>query len=1024
MTNHIFRGLYLCFFLLISNNLIYSGECLTIQDTLINESFKDSTLLVYMDSEWVDSVYKSLSADERIAQLLMIAAYSNRDQQHMDYISRLIKKYNIGGLIFFQGGPYRQAEQTNYYQSVSQTPLLIAMDAEWGLGMRLDSAISYPRQMILGAVQDNDLIYEMGEDIALQLRRLGVHINLAPVVDVNNNPENPVINTRSFGEDRINVANKGLAYMKAMQDNRILATAKHFPGHGDTKEDSHNTLPVIPHSTERLDSIELYPFRYLINNGLEGIMTAHLNIPALDPESGIASSLSKKIIDELLKEQMGYKGLVMTDALNMKGVSDYFESGALEAKAILAGNDLLLMPQDISKAISRIKREVRQGNISWNEIEQRCKKVLALKQWVGLDNFQAIELDSLYEDINTSHSEYLERRLIESAITLVNNNNDLLPLKRLDTLKIASVGIGISEINTFQETLGLYTDVDHFFINKEAVWAEFDTLINKLSDYNLVIVGNFDADSRSSYNYGISRQAVGFIHRLTEKSRVVLDIFANPYSLSKFNGLNLVDVVIMSYTDNKLSQSSSAQLIFGGIPAKGKLPVTATEIYHAGAGIDTNEKIRLKYSVPEEVGIDPKKLYKVDSIIFNAIDQRAIPGCQVLVARNGTVFYYKTYGYHTYLKERPVRKSDIYDLASVTKISATLPSLMKLYDQGDLIVDTTLSTYLPELDTTNKKDIRIKDILAHRSRLIAWIPFYISTLESFYPDSNMYNNHITPAYPYRFSDNSYFIKDFKFKDNIFKSFYSEKFPIKVADNFYIEKSWPDTIYNRIFSSGLRDKNDYKYSDLGFMLFSRLIEKNTGSSLYHYVFDNFYKPLGASTLGFLPLNRFDKSRIVPTENDIIFRKQLVHGYVHDPGAAMLGGICGHAGLFSNANDLAKLMQMYLQKGLYGGVRYFKEGTIDYFSSSQFKESGNRRGLGFDKPEMDYTKTGPTCQCISGDSFGHTGFTGTIAWVDPDKQIVYIFLSNRVHPDQTNTKLIDNDVRTKIQKAIYNAIIEQE
>ncbi|MDP4274552.1 MAG: glycoside hydrolase family 3 N-terminal domain-containing protein [Bacteroidota bacterium] len=968
---------------------------------------------------WVDSVFNSLTPDERIGQLFMVSAWSNKDKRHVEEIANLIKNYKIGGLIFFQGGPVREAELTNYYQKLSKTPLLISIDGEWGLAMRLDSTEKYPKQMMLGAMHDDSLIYEMGCDIARQCQRIGIQINYAPVVDVNCNPYNPVINTRSFGEDKKNVSSKAMLYMAGLQNNHILAVAKHFPGHGDTDQDSHFTLPVIRQSLQRIDSVELYPFRELIKEGIGGVMVAHLNVPALDTAQNRPSTLSEKIINGLLKHDLGFKGLVFSDALSMKGVGRFQQPGTLEYLALKAGNDVLVSSEEIPQAIQEIKCHLYYGDISQEAVDSTCRKILAIKYWAGLNHYSPVQISSLMDDINTPQSDYLQQQIIESSLTLVSNLQDLIPLKRLDTLNLASVVIGNGKDNAFQKTLNLYAPFKHYTINKENSSKSFMHYIDSLAKYNVVVVGIINTDMRVSRNFGITQQTVDFIDSLCNRTNVVVDIFANPYTLSRFQNLRKAKAVVMSYEDSETTQRMSAQLIFGGIPAKGTLPVS-TILYPEKTGIQIKDRIRLKYSVPEEEGMNRETLGKIDSVANDAIDKGAMPGCQILVARNGVVVYNKSFGYHTYEKKQPVTNDDIYDLASITKVSATLPSLMLLYDQGKFDFTKKLSAYLPELQNTNKKNIIIEDILTHQARLQPWIPFYFNTLSPANPQQTLFSKEKSEQYPYLFSPGMYVNKNIIYKKDLFVSKPDALHELQVADSLYLLTSYRDTMYNQINNSELLEKKEYKYSDLGFYYFQKLVEQETKTRLDSFAMENFYKPLGATTMGYLPLKRFSRSRIVPTENDQVFRRQLVHGYVHDPGAAMLGGVAGHAGLFASANDLAKLVQMYLQKGEYGGQQYFKPGTMDLFTTAPFIKKGNRRALGFDKPEMDYSKPGPSCQCVSALSFGHTGFTGTFAWADPESQIVYIFLSNRVNPDQNNPKLVDMNIRTKIQQIIYDSI----
>ncbi|UCH13351.1 MAG: serine hydrolase [Bacteroidales bacterium] len=967
--------------------------------------------------EWVDSVFNSLSQAERIGQLIMVAVHHNNNEYQKKEIKKLIQRYNIGGLIFFQGSPHKQAKLTNYYQSLAKTPLLIALDAEYGLAMRLDSTVKYPMQMMLGAVNNEKLIYDMGVHIAKQLKQIGTHINFAPVIDVNNNPNNPVINMRSFGEDRVNVARKGLLYMKGMQDNHVLAVAKHFPGHGDTDTDSHLTLPLIPHSKERLDSIELFPFKELINSGLDGIMTAHLSVPAIDTTDRIASSLSPDIVTGLLKEDLGFKGLIFTDAMNMGGVNKHFSPVTANIKAISAGNDILLMPHDIPKTISMIQREIRRGKISREDIDDRCRKILAAKYWVGLNNYKPVNLRNLNKNLNIPEFTLLQRKLIESSLTLVINKNELIPLKRLDTLKIVSIALGSEKSNIFQNTLELYCKTDKISIDKKPSLSQCKDL---LDNYNLFVVSIHNTDIRVSKDYGISYETVSFVDSLSEKYNVILSLHANPYALARFKNLKKLSGLIISYQDTEIIQSLSAQLIFGAIPAEGSLPVSVNGDLPVRSSIKTRGNLRLKYTIPCEVEIDQGHLLKIDSIAASAIMKKVTPGCQVLVAKEGKVIYHKSFGYHTYRKKHKVKHSDLYDLASITKIAGTVPVVMKMYEQDLINLDTTLSTYLLYLDTTDKSDIIIKDVLLHQSRLKSWIPFYISTLEPVYPEQSFASNKFSFSYPIQIGPNYFANKHLRYKEGYFAREYSGEFPIQVAEKLFMNESFIDSIYNTIANSELNGEEGYKYSDLGFYLLYRIMDENIKQGFRNYLDSEFYRPLGANSMGFCPLERFSRKQITPTENDLVFRKQLVHGYVHDPGASMLGGVCGHAGLFSNANDLAKLMQMYLNGGSYGDKRYVKEKTVDYFTSCQDRKNGNRRGIGFDKPETDTTKSGPTYEGVSAISYGHTGFTGTMAWADPEHEIIYIFLSNRVYPDAVNNKIVEYNIRTEIQKVIYDAM----
>ncbi len=973
-------------------------------------------------SKWVDSVFNSLTIEERIAQLIVAPAYPNKDLSNYIQLVETVKKYNVGGIIFFNGGPAKTVNYINELQCFAKTPLLMGIDGEWGLSMRMDSTLVYPKQIMLGALTDDSLIYQMACDIAWQLKRLGFQTNFSPVVDINNNPCNPIINSRSFGENKNRVISKGYSYMAGLQDNHILSFAKHFPGHGATETDSHLSLPLIPYNRSRLDTLELYPFKYLINKGVSGVMVAHLDIPALD-STNMPASLSSKIVNNLLIDTLGFKGLVITDALSMKALSNSGTQSGIALQCIKAGIDILLMPDDIPDVIETIKNSISSGIISLNDINRKCRKVLLAKYWTGLGHFEPVEPKNLIDDLHKPAFELTRRKLIESSLTVIRNENNILPLTRLDTLRVACISIGLSGKSALQQTLELYGPVDAYSIGRDVPDSIYNQLLNSLKKYNLVIAGLFSPDMRAIYKFGITDKSVNFVNKLASHVPVVLDLFANPYSLERFTPSEKFKAIIVSYENGDLNQELSAQLIYGGITPKGKLPVKGSEEYLAGTGITWDNLIRIKYTIPEELGIDSKKLQPIDSLVNDAINKKAIPGCVVYFAKDDKVFYNKAFGYTRYDKTSAVKTTDIYDLASVTKVSATIPALMTLYDRKKIELSERLSKYLPVLNKTNKKKITINEILAHQARLQAWIPFYVKTVQCANQKESFVSSKPGSAGSYKVNNTTFINCKTEYRDSIYSKTYSDEYPYQVADSLFIRETWRDSIYNYIYKSELLSKSKYLYSDLGFMLLYRAVENITGKKFDHYLDNTIYKPLGAATLCFNPLKKFDRKNIAPTENDKIFRKQLVWGYVHDPGAAMLGGVCGHAGLFANANDLGKLMQLYLNKGIYGGKRYFNESTVDLFTSRPFEKTGNSRALGFEKLPLNPNWPSAASKMASDLSFGHTGFTGTMVWVDPKFGLVYIFLSNRVYPDASSNKLVETNLRANIQDVVYNALISK-
>ncbi|MES2131341.1 MAG: glycoside hydrolase family 3 N-terminal domain-containing protein [Bacteroidota bacterium] len=940
------------------------------------------------ETRWVDSVLTSLSPDERLAQLFMVAAYSNKDMKHVREIRELIQNYHIGGLIFMQGGPMREARLNNYYQNLSKTPLMISIDGEWGLAMRLDSTPKYPRQMTLGAIKNDSLVFRMGQQIARECKRMGIHVNFAPVADINNNAENPVIGMRSFGENKYNVANKAVMYMKGMQSMGIMANGKHFPGHGDTDTDSHKALPIITGCKERLDTLELYPFKRLFDEGLSSIMVAHLFIPCYDTAKNTASTLSPYIINDLLKQQLGFKGLVFTDALNMKGVASFYEPGIVDVKALLAGNDVLLFAENVPKAIEQIKIAIANGQITQEEIDSRCKKILKAKYWCGLSKNQYVNPKNLYEDLNTPASDAMNSELAEASVTLLKNDHFLIPLKRVDTLKIVEVSIGDKGKTVFATTLNKYAKVAHIGIEHDAPQKERDSLLSKLKNYNLVILQVNKTSYKPDKNFGCSDESIDLISKIVMQQKTITCLFSNPYLINKLKDISKSSSVLELYEYSAFNQKAAADAIMGAIAINGSLPVS-TALFKAGTSIEVKNAIRLQYVEPQRVGASAVKLQQVDSIALSGIKQKAYPGCQVIAIKNGKVFYSKNFGRLTYdPTSEKVTDQTIYDLASLTKILSTSLALMKLTEQKQFDYNQTLGYYLPEYKESNKGNLNYKDILTHQSGLQAFLPLWLKTQDK--------ANNYKPG----------FYDDKK----------SEAYPTQVAKNLYVVKGYTDTIYNQLVASKLEPSGKYLYSDIGYYFSKKIIENKTGQPLNTYVQQTFYKPLGIG-LTYQPLDMYSQALIAPTENDTKFRKQLLRGYVHDQGAALMGGVAGHAGLFGNANDVAVVMQMLLNNGTYAGQTILDAGVIKQYTSAQFLD--NRRGLCFDKPEPDSKKDSPVIKDCSLESYGHSGFTGTFAWADPDNGLIFVFLSNRVYPDAEENKLAKLGIRGKIHKVLYDS-----
>lgn len=910
---------------------------------------------------------------------MVIRAHSDKGDAYAENVANIIRTYNVGGLCFFQGGPVRQANYTNYYQSIARTPLMVTIDGEWGLGMRLDSVIKFPYQLTLGALTDTALVYQMGLAVGEQCKRMGIQVNYAPVVDINNNPDNPVIGYRSFGEDKYKVARLGVSYMNGMQAAGIMACAKHFPGHGDVSVDSHYDLPVVNKTRSQLDSMELMPFKALLDAGVGSVMVAHLSIPVIDPTPNVATSISASAVNGLLRRDLGFNGLTFTDALEMKGVAKYFPGGTIAAEALIAGNDMLCLPESVPDAIAAIKKAIRKKRISWALIDAKVKKVLVAKYRLGMANMTPVDVRNLTQDLN-KQTDRIRDLVARQSLTLVKAENGVLPSLR--DQKTAYVGIGLTSLTTLGNRLQQDLNADTYLFSYKDSSDQAAKILTALQkgQYQSVVIGIHGFSLRPANRYNISSQALDLFKQLQAFPSVTL-VFGNVIALSNFEeAKNLV----ACYQDDDITAHAAADLLRGRITPQGVLPVSVAG-KHFGDGI-----IYHKQAKPLAVASYPG-FEAIDSIVNDAIARKAIPGCVILAARDGAIVYQKAFGQMGNEGEGPMNINDLFDLASVTKTSATTLAVMKLYDQGKLELDNTLGDYLPLVRGTDKAGLKIRDVLLHRAGLVPFIPFYREVIDTL-------TGIPTPVY-----------------------FSPEKkgdYTIRVAEKLYMRKDYQDTMFQRILKSPLGPRGKYVYSDNDFIFLGKIVEAITGKTLDEYVQHEFYEKMGLLSLGFTPRDKYPLDLIVPTEKEPHFRNQLIRGDVHDEGASMFGGVAGHAGLFSDAYDLATLYQMLLNGGTLNGRRYISESTIRLFTA--YASPDSRRGLGFDKPERELKKGQEPYPSAfaSPATFGHTGFTGTCVWVDPEKKMVYVFLSNRVNPTRNNRLFLDLNVRGKVQDLLFN------
>lgn len=954
--------------------------------------------------KWVDSVYKSLTPRQRIGQLFVPVIYFSQDKNYKATISRLVKEYHIGGLLFGHGSVDRYASTINYVQSIAKVPLMITLDGEWGLSMRMKNTPRYPHNMGLGAIVDEKLLYDYGRRMAEECRMLGIHVNFAPVLDVNSNPANPVIGYRSFGEDPQKVSRLAVAYSKGLEDGGVLSVGKHFPGHGDTSTDSHKELPTVTHDVVRLDTTDLIPFREYIKAGLSGVMVGHLNVPALD-NTGAPASLSKKITTDLLRKEMDFEGLIFTDALEMKGAKVPGVNNCVQA--FIAGADMLLASSAPMNDIIAFEKAVNSGKISKKEVERRCRKILAYKYALNLQNEKPVNTIGLSQKINSANAEDVNRRLSAALMTIIFNKRSLLPISHLENKSIAVVSIGADKNNVFAQYCRKYANVKTYF-TKSSSFTE--TTLADIKNHDIIIVGVFSDKAWARTVFAQFDNTVG----------LVPVFFMNPYKMNKFSSsLRNEPTLVLAYDDTPLIREYAAQAIFGGINVTGKLPVNLKHIAPMGTGVML-KKTRIGYSTPTTEGFSSKLSTRIDSIIKIGLRTKAFPGCQILVAKNGNVVIDKNYGTLDFINGQKVTMGTLYDLASVSKATGTLPGVMLAYDKGLFSLDDFASKHIPGLQGTDKDSITVKQLLYHESGMPASLNMFNLMMDSTTYEGKLITRRKDALHTIKIENRAYGHKDAKLRRDITSTTRSEKFNIEATKGLYVSQETFDTIMANIYNAKLRPTNKYNYSCLNFCLLMDIEQRLTGIAHNDWVEKNIYAPLGAYHTMYRPLSKWGLNEIAPTENDTYLRRQTVHGYVHDETANFSGGVQGNAGLFSNANDLAKLCQMWLNGGEYGGQQILSPETVKLFTTS--KSPTCRRGLGFDKPDMENPDNSPTTELATASTFGHLGFTGTVFWVDPDNELIFIFLCNRVVPTRNNKAFNELNIRPALFEMVYQEMMK--
>lgn len=949
---------------------------------------------------WVDSVMSVLTPRQRVAQLVIPRLDVTDNPAGHAALRKMVTANEVGGILLGKGTVGGYASLIDGAQSASKIPLLVTLDGEWGLAMRVTDAPRFPYNMGLGAIADERLLYDYGREVARECRATGIHVCFAPVLDVNSNPSNPVIGYRSLGENPERVGRLGVAYSRGLEDGGVMSVSKHFPGHGDTSTDSHKTLPVVDHTAEVMERVDLEPFRQYVNAGLSGVMMGHLRVPSLDA-SGTPASLSQKVVTGLLKEKMGFKGLVFTDALAMKGaVANPGENNCVAA--LKAGVDVLLQPANPAADIEAVCAAVKSGKLSQDRIDRSCRKLLTYKYKLGVAARQRKHAATAKKQVASPEAEAVIERLAAGSVTVVRNSDNLLPIGKLEQRDIAVVSIGAPAANQFSTTCAKYARIKEYTIGSGEIPA---ATMKALREADVVIAGVFtDAQwARTAYQKVAALPSVAGV------------FFMNPYKMGKFGpGLRKQSTLVAAYDDIPALRRAAAQALFGGIRVDGRFPVNVSNVADEGEGV-TLDKSRLAYFSPAASGFSPDLERRIDSIARACISAKAFPGCQVVVARRGEVVLDKAYGKLESGGTADVTENTLYDIASMTKATATLGGLMKAYDEGLFSLDDPLSKYVPGLDRDDKWGLKVKEFLFHETGMPA-----IISINKIMMDPASYSGSLTRArstapYTIKIAKGVYGHSGAKMRSDIVRRAASEDFPDAVAEGIYGGTALRDTVMQRIYDVALRQSKSYRYSCLNFCLLMEMEQNVTGVDHDQWVDTELFGPLGAWRTGFRPTEYYPVGEIAPTERDPFLRKQMLRGYVHDEIAAFLGGVSGNAGLFSTAGDIAKYSQMLLNGGTYGDRRFLSENTVKKFAGTRSR--GGKRALGFDLLAglKSMSETG-----ASDRTYGHTGFTGTCFWIDPDSEIVFVFLSNRVNPSRDNPAFTRMNPRGEMLRAVYDAI----
>lgn len=920
---------------------------------------------------WVESTLRKMSVDEKIGQLLFTTyhgSFTASDAAAYQQILHDVNDLHVGGFIVItHGSPlgivksqaYPTAVLINQLQAKSKLPLLVGADFERGTAMRLDEGTSFPTAMAIAAGGNLKDAYTIGKITAQEARSVGVHWIYAPVADVNNNPGNPIINTRSFGEDPKRVAEFVSSFVLGVQENGALATAKHFPGHGDTAADSHIDLPVIHADRARLDELELVPFRAAISAQVGSIMTGHLNVPALEPDSNTPATLSHNILTGLLRKQLGYQGLIVTDAMDMGGITVRYAPGEAAVRAVIAGVDCLLMPPVPDAAFESLQAAVKSGRISKERLDASVRRILQAKARLGLHQNRIVDVNAINRKFGSVAWQKEAQEISDRGVTLLRDTPHRLPLDATKPSRALLLAFYADpepypgedlerELRTRFESLTTLR-ADTKFVNANVL------KLPPPDSYDVAILALFVRVSDRKGNVDVPAEQAALAEQVYKTGKPVITVgFGSPYLIERFPQ---AETWLAAFGISDVAQMSAARALFGQIPVRGHLPVTVPGVdLKAGFGIELPANPMTVQAMDARGEAQLQPAYEV---IEKAISDKAFPGATLAVGYHGNISVH-AFGKLNYgAKAAATSAATIYDIASLTKVVATTTLVEKLAE-GDFAVpldlDAKIERYLPEWASGPQPDWRhrvmVRHLLTHTSGLPAFKEYWRTS-----------------------------------------------------------KKKQDTL-TKIFAEPLEYEPGTKeiYSDLGIILMAEIIERLTGRKLDDLAKSYIFSPLGMKDTMYRPPKTL-WPRIAPTEIDNNLRHRLVQGEVHDENAFAIGGVSGHAGLFSTAPDLAAFCQMLLNGGAYAHQRILRRATIAQFTAPQQLSNGART-LGWAVP----TEGGSSGHYFSAHSFGHTGFTGTSIWIDPDRQLFVVLLTNRVHPTRENTKI------QQVRPALHDAVMQ--